>query len=338
MTETGDREMRRRQVPAVTRAIGILRQLGKANEPVGVNQIARDLELIPSTCLHILRVLVDEGLVEFDPVSKRYSIDVGILPIARSAIQKNNFANIVERRLTELSMTFGVTGIATQMSDAERAAFRAEVRAYLMDNPEVIFEAAQQLEQRQAEAEAKADLEMVKANSEEIFHDGFSWVGGNPDGDITLVEFMDYRCGYCRKAVPEIAALLEKDGNIRLIVKEFPILGEASMISSRFAIATKQVAGDEAYGQVHDALMEMQGDLTDVVLRRLAEGLGLDAEAILAKMESPEVTEEIAKTRALAQKLRISGTPTFVLEDELLRGYLPAAHLETIVSEKREAK
>mgnify|MGYP000441952955 FL=1 len=226
----------------------------------------------------------------------------------------------------------------TQMSDAERAAFRAEVRAYLMDNPEVIFEAAQQLEQRQAEAEAKADLEMVKANSEEIFHDGFSWVGGNPDGDITLVEFMDYRCGYCRKAVPEIAALLEKDGNIRLIVKEFPILGEASMISSRFAIATKQVAGDEAYGQVHDALMEMQGDLTDVVLRRLAEGLGLDAEAILAKMESPEVTEEIAKTRALAQKLRISGTPTFVLEDELLRGYLPAAHLETIVSEKREAK
>lgn len=226
----------------------------------------------------------------------------------------------------------------TQMSDAERAAFRAEVRAYLMDNPEVIFEAAQQLEQRQAEAEAKADLEMVKANADAIFHDGFSWVGGNPDGDITLVEFMDYRCGYCRKAVPEVAELLEKDGNIRFIVKEFPILGEASMISSRFAIATKQVAGDDAYGQVHDALMAMQGDLTDVVLRRLAEGLGLDAEAILAHMESPEVTEEIAKTRALAQKLRISGTPTFVLEDELLRGYLPAAHLETIVSEKREAK
>lgn len=117
MSEAGDGEMRRRQVPAVTRAISILRQLGRANEPVGVNQIARELELIPSTCLHILRVLVDEGLVEFDPVSKRYSIDLGILPIARSAIQKNNFAKVVERRLTELSMQFGVTGIATQMSD-----------------------------------------------------------------------------------------------------------------------------------------------------------------------------------------------------------------------------
>lgn len=226
----------------------------------------------------------------------------------------------------------------TQMSDAERAAFRDEVRSYLMDNPEVIFEAAQLLEQRQAEAEAKADLEIVQTYADEIFHDGYSWVGGNPDGDITLVEFMDYRCGYCRKAVPEIAELLEKDGNIRLIVKEFPILGEASLISSRFAVATKQVAGDEAYGQVHDALMEMQGDLTDVVLGRLAEGMGLDGAAILAHMDSPEVTEEIAKTRELAQKLRITGTPTFVLEDELLRGYLPAAHLETIVSEKREGK
>ncbi|WP_417681033.1 IclR family transcriptional regulator [Roseibium sp.] len=119
MEASSDKDMRKRQVPAVTRAIGILRQLGKANEPIGVNQIARELELIPSTCLHILRVLVDEGLVAFDPVSKRYSIDVGILPIARSAIQKNTFANLVERRLTELSLRFGVTGVATQLSDPE---------------------------------------------------------------------------------------------------------------------------------------------------------------------------------------------------------------------------
>lgn len=119
MSDTADSEMRRRQVPAVTRAVGILRQLGKADEPLGVNQIARELELIPSTCLHILRVLVDEGLVAFDPVSKRYSIDVGILPIARNAIQRNTFANVVERRLTELSLNFGVTGIATKLADKE---------------------------------------------------------------------------------------------------------------------------------------------------------------------------------------------------------------------------
>ncbi|TDE40749.1 DsbA family protein [Antarcticimicrobium sediminis] len=226
----------------------------------------------------------------------------------------------------------------TQMSDAERTAFRAEVRSYLMDNPEVILESVQLLEQRQASAEAKADFDMVADNADAIFNDGFSWVGGNPDGDITLVEFMDYRCGYCRKAVPEVQQLLEQDGNIRFIVKEFPILGEASLISSRFAVATKQVAGDDAYEQAHTALLDLQGDLSDVVLRRLAEGLGLDADAILAQMDSDEVTDELSKTRDLAQKLRISGTPTFVLQDELLRGYLPVDQMSAIVTEKRAAE
>ncbi|MDX2485650.1 MAG: DsbA family protein [Pseudodonghicola sp.] len=226
----------------------------------------------------------------------------------------------------------------TQMNDAERTAFRAEVRSYLMDNPEVILESVQLLEQRQASAEAKADFDMVADNADAIFNDGFSWVGGNPDGDITLVEFMDYRCGYCRKAVPEVQQLLEQDGNIRFIIKEFPILGEASLISSRFAVATKQVAGDDAYEQAHTALLDLQGDLSDVVLRRLAEGLGLDADAILARMDSDEVTDELSKTRDLAQKLRISGTPTFVLQDEMLRGYLPVDQMTAIVAEKRAAE
>ncbi len=224
----------------------------------------------------------------------------------------------------------------TALTDAERAAFRAEVRAYLLDNPEVIVEAVNLLEQRKAQAQAEADVSLVQANAEAIFDDGFSWVGGNPDGDITLVEFMDYRCGYCRKAKPEVARLLADDGNIRLIVKEFPILGEASLISSRFAIATRHVAGDAAYEQVHDALMELSGDPTTVTLRRLAEGLGLDGEAIVKRMGSDEVSAEIASTRALAQRLQISGTPTFVLQDELLRGYLPADQLELIVADKRD--
>lgn len=223
----------------------------------------------------------------------------------------------------------------TAMTDEERAAFRAEVRAYLMDNPEVILEAVHLLEQRQADAQVEADFQLVSDNAEALFNDGFSWVGGNPDGDITIVEFLDYRCGYCRRAMPEVASLLERDGNIRLIVKEFPILGDASMVSSRFAIATKHVAGGEAYGKVHDALMEFNGEPTDAALRRLAEGLALDGDAILAAMDSPAVTDEIAQTRALAQKLEINGTPTFVLHDELLRGFLPADQMEAMIAEKR---
>jgi DNA-binding IclR family transcriptional regulator len=108
---------RRRQVPAVSRAVAILRYLGKSDEPAGVSQVARELGLVPSTCLHILRVLADEGLVAFDPHSKRYAVGIGILPIARNAIQRNGFANLIEPRLTELSLDFGGTAVATQLAE-----------------------------------------------------------------------------------------------------------------------------------------------------------------------------------------------------------------------------
>jgi len=237
------------------------------------------------------------------------------------------------------ALTFAATPLLAfdpaAMSDSEREAFRAEVRAYLLDNPEVIMEAVALMQQKQADAQDQADLELVQIHADALFDDGYSWVGGNPDGDITLVEFMDYRCGYCRKAVPEVASLLESDGNIRLIVKEFPILGEASVAASRFAIATKQIAGDEAYAQVHDALLAFNGEVSDVALRRLGEGLGLETDKIIDHMNSDEVTEVIAKNHQLAKALEISGTPTFVLQDELLRGFLPANQMAQIIAEKR---
>ena len=222
-----------------------------------------------------------------------------------------------------------------QMTDEERALFRSEVRAYLMDNPEVIMEAVQVLEQRQADSQAQADLDLVAANAEALFNDGFSWVGGNPDGDITLVEFLDYRCGYCKRAHAEVATLLEADGEIRWIVKEFPILGEQSLLASRFAIATRLVAGDVAYAQVHDALMTFNGDISEPVLRRISDGFAFDTDAIMARMDDDAITEEIRQTRALAQRLQISGTPSFVVEDELLRGFLPADQMEIIIADKR---
>ncbi|QBF31452.1 DsbA family protein [Thalassococcus sp. S3] len=221
------------------------------------------------------------------------------------------------------------------MSAEERALFHAEVRAYLMENPEVILEAVNALEERQAAAQAQADFDLVKVNEKEIFEDGFSWVGGNPDGDITLVEFVDYRCGFCRRAHSEVESLLETDGNIRLIMKEFPILGEASVTSSRFAVAVKQVEGDDAYKLVHDTLITFNGEVTDVALRRISDGFDFDTDAVLARMDSDAVTEEISATRALAQRLQISGTPTFVMEDELLRGFLPADQMAALVAEKR---
>lgn len=237
-----------------------------------------------------------------------------------------------------LALSFAAPAMATDivdMTEAERTAFRQEVRAYLLDNPEVLMEAIAILEQRQEQAAAVQDEQLVKANAKDIFEDGYSWVGGNPEGDITLVEFSDYRCTYCRKAHPEVEELLKSDGNIRFIIKEFPILGEQSELSSRFAIATKLVAGDEAYKKAHDALITLRGNATVQSLEKLAEQLDLDADEILARMTSPEVDEVIQKNRALAQRLGITGTPTFVLESSMLRGYVPLDGMRQLVKQAR---
>jgi protein-disulfide isomerase len=221
------------------------------------------------------------------------------------------------------------------MSDAERAAFGTEIRAYLIENPGVVMEALAAIEQAQATAQIEADKQLVNVNASEIFNDGFSWVGGNPDGDITLVEFLDYRCGYCRRAHGEVAQLLENDGNIRIIIKEFPILGEESLLASRFAIAAKNAVGDSEYKLISDALMTFNGDIDMTSLRRLSDALGLQTDVIVAAMDSETVTREIASTRDLAQRMLINGTPTFVMQDELLRGYLPLEQMQALAAEIR---
>lgn len=223
----------------------------------------------------------------------------------------------------------------SNMTDAERAAFQAEVRAYLVQNPEVLMEAFNVLEARQAQQQNVSDKTLVQDNSAALFSDGRSFVGGNPDGDITLVEFMDYRCGYCRKAHDEVAELVKSDGNIRFIVKEFPILGEDSVTSSRFAIATRNVAGPEAYARVNEALIKLPGAVNDAALKRIARNAGIDADAVMAAMNSDAVNTELTANHALAQVMQINGTPTFILSDEVLRGYVPLASMQEIVTKVR---
>lgn len=222
-----------------------------------------------------------------------------------------------------------------KMSADERAAFRAEIRAYLLENPEVIMEAVAVLDQNRATREAENDRLLVQANVDALFEDGYSWVGGNPEGDITLVEFMDYKCGYCRKAFDEVEELISSDGNIRFIVKEFPILGPQSTLSSRFAVATKLLAGDDAYQAIHTALMTYNGEVNEAALTRLAEPLGLEADKILAHMDSEEVSQILAANRALARKMAISGTPTFIMQDQMLRGYVPLNSMRQVVEDIR---
>ncbi|MGB5559297.1 MAG: DsbA family protein [Paracoccaceae bacterium] len=244
------------------------------------------------------------------------------------------------KRLTTAALLIGLaTPVAafdlTAMSDAERQAFRDEVRSYLLDNPEVLMEAIGVLEKRQAETQVSNDQTLIQANSDALFNDGYSYVGGNLEGDVTMVEFLDYQCGYCKKAHPEVTELIKGDGNIRYIVKEFPILGDASVLAARFAISVKQVAGDEAYAAVHDELMTFRGEISKESLETVATSRGLDADAIMAAMDSDAVTEVISQNHALAQRMQINGTPGFVIGDQMLRGYVPLDGMQQVVAQIR---
>lgn len=225
---------------------------------------------------------------------------------------------------------------AAEMSAAEREALRAEIRAYLLENPEVLVEAMDELQSRQDQQAAQRDLAMLRDNASIIYNDPNSWVGGNPDGDITIVEFVDYRCSYCRKAHDEVAELIKSDGNIRFVLKEFPILGEQSLISSRFAISVRALYGDDAYKAAHDKLITLRGDATPETLARLASDLGHDPAAIAAQMEKPEVMDIIRANHDLGTLMEINGTPTFVVDQTMVRGYVPLEGMRQIVKGQRE--
>ncbi|TWI36757.1 DsbA family protein [Paracoccus sulfuroxidans] len=221
------------------------------------------------------------------------------------------------------------------MTDAEKEAFGTAVRDYLMANPEVLIESINVLETRRAAEAVQNDLVLVENNKDAIFNDGHSWVGGNPEGDITLVEFVDYRCGFCRKVNPELEALIKDDGNIRFILKEFPILGEESDLASRFAVSVQQLTDGNTYKQIHDQLMAMRGPVNLESLTEMATAAKLDAPAIINRMNTEEVSAVLRENRQLAERMGIQGTPTFIIGPEMLRG-VPQTGLAAAVAEIRK--
>jgi protein-disulfide isomerase len=221
------------------------------------------------------------------------------------------------------------------MTPEEKAAFGVAVREYLVTHPDVLLEVIDVIEKDRAEARANSDKDLVENNFAAIYEDENDFVGGNPNGDITLVEFVDYRCGYCKQAHPEVAAMLKADGNVRFVLKEFPILGEQSVSAARFALAVKLIAGEQVYGEVHDKMMTLRGDFTEATFRKLAEGAGLSADEVLARMSDPKVNEILNANHRLAETLQIDGTPGFVLGDQLLRGYVPPDAMAELLARAR---
>ncbi|MER9048611.1 DsbA family protein [Mesorhizobium sp. M0923] len=221
---------------------------------------------------------------------------------------------------------------ASSETKLDRTEVEGIVRDYLLKNPEVLLEAQQALEAKQKEEQRVASLGVIKDAKDQIFNSAFDGVVGNPNGKVTIVEFYDYNCGYCKRAIDDMRALTKADPDLRFVLKEFPILGPDSQKASVVSMAF-HLMKPEKYREFHNALLGGQGRATEAAAIKVALSLGADEAALREKMKDPSITEAFSKTYDLATKLAITGTPSYVVGNEVVFGALG----QEVLAEKIEA-
>ena len=208
-------------------------------------------------------------------------------------------------------------GGAASFSDGQRKAIEGIIKDYLLANPEVMLEVNNLLEAKMDKIQSERMAVAVKENADELFRPAATPIVGNTKGDVTIIEFFDYNCGYCKKAFGDLAQAIEKDKQVKVVLKEFPILSKGSEEASRVALAAKMQG---KYWEFHRTMLESQGQANEAAALRVAEKLGLDMARIKKDMASPEVKKEIDDTRKLATKMGIQGTPHFIVGDRIIPG------------------
>lgn len=217
----------------------------------------------------------------------------------------------------------------------QKAALTQLVREVLVSNPEILIEAMNALETKQQAEAGKAAKAAIVANRKAIFEDGVSYVAGNPKGDVTIVEFFDYRCGYCKQVQPSLMTLLKEDSKVRLVLKELPVLGPESVLAARVAVAALEQDKGAKYLGFHNAMMEFRGQLTEAEVFRMAGAAKLDIARLKTDMATPKTEQILRANLALADTLGIQGTPGFVIGDQLVPGAIPLDTLRQLVKEAR---
>jgi len=208
------------------------------------------------------------------------------------------------------------------------------VRDYIKAHPEVVVEALQAMEQQRREAARQQARQNIVARRDELLRDAGTPVGGHPAGDVTVVEFFDYACGHCKNVEATVKQLLLDDKQVRFVYKELPILGESSVTAARAALASR---AQDKYVPFHHALMELKEPLTDAAIFRVAQQVGLDVPRLKQEMNAPAIEEAIRKNYALAEALAITGTPAFVVGDDVSPGALPLTRLKQMIARARQA-
>lgn len=225
---------------------------------------------------------------------------------------------------------------AKTFSDADRAAIEDIIQDYLTNkHPEIIIQAAQEAQKRdQVSAESKSK-EAVKTAQDKIFNDPSSPVGGNPKGDITVVEFFDYQCGYCKMSEEHVEKLLTEDKGVKFVYKDFPILGPMSTEAAKAALASVK---QNKYIKFHDALMTKRDHLNDDLIYQLAKESGIDVEKLKKDMAAPEIAKTIQDNLELGSKIGVRGTPMFIIGDQVYPGAIQQySQMKQAVADARAA-
>lgn len=216
----------------------------------------------------------------------------------------------------------------------DKAEIEGIVRDYLVNNPEIMIEVQTALNTKQETAQREASTEIISENKDKIFQSPMDAVFGNPKGDVTIVEFFDYNCGYCKKALPDMDALLKSDPNLRFVMKEFPILGPDSTRAHLVAKAFKTLVPDR-YLEFHRDLLGSEGRATEESAMAIAVKLGADEEKVRETMKQPEIATAFRTNFELANSLSITGTPSYVIGNEVVPGALGADTLAEKISHIR---
>ena len=227
-----------------------------------------------------------------------------------------------------------IVPIAAQAESLSEDRVKKLVLEAIRENPEIVLEAVQIIEQREQQRQAEAAATVLSDNRDLLENDPNAPVLGNPEGDVTVVEFFDYNCPYCRRVKPHIEALLEEDPNVRLVYREWPILGDGSVFAARAALASREQG---KYEEFHWALMGMAGRAEEASVIQVAEQVGLDIAQLRRDMKAPEIDAHIAASMELSRALGFNGTPSFVIGDALVPGVIEADQMIQLAEEARAA-
>lgn len=233
-----------------------------------------------------------------------------------------------------LAFSLAAAGIAygAEFNDGQKREIGEIVRQYLLEHPELLREVGSALEQKEKAAEDALRKEALAAHADKVFRNEAHFVAGNPEGDVTMAEFFDYNCGWCKKGLPEVVKLVEADKNLRFVLIEFPIFGEDSEYAARAALAARKQG---KYWELHLAMLGHQGKIDAATVDSLAAANGLDMTRLKADMADPAIAAVIADNHALAQALAINGTPAFIIDQTVVPGYLPQDGLMAAINEVR---